>query len=223
MYEINYNARGIPDVVIPIFDTFIARKHQKSIGIMLINQSHDTKWIPQGQHIGTVHLVKGRTPSSEEVQEIIHRLKVSTQEVDEVNSGKIENFITSNDQVQTKRPVQYSNNPKLPPEMNRKLDNIINEYSDIFSKNQYDIGMSTHSLVEIPPEGPPCISTQYTIPLKFRPWADNTINKLLEAGMIQQTMSTWASPVIIVPKKGLEMKAEDAKNPLPVNTRLRLN
>ena len=73
----------------------------------------------------------------------------------------------------------------LSPETKKKLDNIIDKYSDIFSKDQYDIGTSTHPPVEVPTEGPPCISAPYTIPLKFRPWADNTINKLLEAGMIQ--------------------------------------
>ena len=92
---------------------------------------------------------------------------------------------------------------------------------DIFSKDQYDIGTSTHPPVEIPTEGPPCISAPYRIPLKFRPWADNTINKLLEAGMIQQTMSMWASPVIIVPKKGLEVP-KDPGTPLPVTSKLRL-
>ena len=73
----------------------------------------------------------------------------------------------------------------------------------MFSKNQYDVGESTHPPVEMPTKGLPCISAPYTIP-QFRPWADNMVNKLLEAGMIQCTMSTWASPVIIVPKKGLQ-------------------
>ena len=65
VYEIDYNAKGIPDDIIPILDTFITRKHQKSICIMLINQSDEIRWIPQGQHIDTVHLVEGRTPSEE--------------------------------------------------------------------------------------------------------------------------------------------------------------
>ena len=92
---------------------------------------------------------------------------------------------------------------------------------DIFSKDQYDIDTSTHRPVEIPTEGPPCISAPYTIPLKFRPWADNTINRLLEAGMIQQTMSIWASPVIIIPKKVLKVP-KDPGTPLPVTAKLRL-
>ena len=99
VYEIDYNTKGIPENVIPVLDTFIAGKHQKFIGITVINQSDDVKWIPQGQHIGTVHLIKGRTPSEEEAQEIIHKLKVDPQEVEEVSSGSTDNFITSNDQV----------------------------------------------------------------------------------------------------------------------------
>ena len=84
-----------------------------------------------------------------------------------------------------KRPVQHQEKQRLSPETKKKLDNIIDEYSDIFSKDQYDIDTLTHPSIEIPTERPPCISAPYRIPLKFRPWADNTINKLLEAGMIQ--------------------------------------
>ena len=113
------------------------------------------------------------------------KFKVDPQEVDEVSSRSMDDFITSNDQVQTKRPVQHQDKQNLSPEMKKKLDNIIDKYLDIFSKDQYDIGTSTHPLVETPTEGPPCISAPYTTPLKFRHWADNTINKLLEAGMIQ--------------------------------------
>ena len=221
VYEIDYNTKGIPENIIPVLDTFIAGKCQKFIGITVINQSDDVKWIPQGQHIGTVHFIKGRTPSEEEAQEIIHKLKVDPKEVDEVSSRSTDDFIKSNDQVQMKRPVQHQEKQNLSPETKKKLDNIIDEYSDTFSKDQYDIGTSTHPPVEIPTEGPPCISAPYTIPLKFRPWADNTINKLLEAGMIQRTMSTWASPVIIVPKKGLEVP-KDPGTPLPVTAKLRM-
>ena len=221
VYEIDYNTKGIPENVIPILDTFIAGKCQKFIGITVINQSDEIKWIPQDQHIRTVHLIEGRTPSEEEAQEIIHKLRVNPQEVNKLNTGSTDDFITSNDQVQMKRPVQHQGKQTLSPETKKELDTIINEYSDIFSKDQYDISLSTHPAIEIRTEGPPCISAPYTIPLKFRPWADNTINKLIEVGMIQHTMSTWASPVIIIPKKGLELP-KDPGTPLPITAKLRL-
>ena len=148
---------------------FIVEKCQKFIRITVINQSDDIKWIPHGQHISTVHLIEGRTPSEEEAQEIIHKLKVDPQEVDEVSSRSTDDFITSNDEVQMKRPVQHQEKQNLSPETKKKLDNIIDEYLDIFSKDQYDIGTSTHPPVEILTERPPCISALYTILLKFRP------------------------------------------------------
>ena len=117
VYEIDYNAKGIPDDVIPVLDTFIAGKRQKFIGITVINHSDDVQWIPQGQHIGTVHLIEGRTPSKEEAQEIIHELRVDPQEVDKLNSRSTDNFITNNYQVQTKRPVQHQEKQRLSPEM----------------------------------------------------------------------------------------------------------
>ena len=95
VYEIDYNTKGIPENVVPILDTFIAGKHQKFIGITVINQSDEVKWIPQGQHISTVHLVEGRTPSEEEAQEIIHQLRVHPQEIDEMNTGNTDDFITT--------------------------------------------------------------------------------------------------------------------------------
>ena len=43
VYEIDYNAKGIPNNVIPVLDTFIVGKCQKFIGITVINQSDDVK------------------------------------------------------------------------------------------------------------------------------------------------------------------------------------
>ena len=222
VYEIDYNTKGIPKDIIPVLDTFIAKKHQKSIGITVINQSDDAIWIPQGQHIGTIHLVEGRTLMDEEASEIIYQFKVQKQQVNEVNTGKLDDFIISGDQVQMKRPFQYADNPKLSPETKKELNDVIKEYSDIFSKDQYNVGISTYPPVEIHTEGPPCISAPYTIPLKFRPWADNTINKLLETGMIQHTMSTWPSPINIVPKKGLQPNPDDPEKPFQVTAKLHL-
>ena len=41
VYEIDFNAKGLLKAIIPVLDMFIARNHQKIIGITLINQSQD--------------------------------------------------------------------------------------------------------------------------------------------------------------------------------------
>ena len=83
-------------------------------------------------------------PSKEEAQEIIHQLRVHPQEIDEMKTGNMDDFISSNDQVQMKRMVQHQEKQTLSPETKRKLDTIIDDYSDIFSKDQYNIGLSTY-------------------------------------------------------------------------------
>ena len=139
-----------------------------------------------------------------------------------MNTSTTDDFITCNDQVQLKRPVKHATGPKVSPETKKELDQLIEEYDNIFSKNQYDVRASTHHPVEIPTKGPPCISAPYTIPLKFRPWVDNTLNKVLEARMIQCTMNTWASPVIIVPKKGSQTNQNNPGELLPIDAKLRM-
>ena len=139
-----------------------------------------------------------------------------------MKAGSVDDFITNGNQVQQKRPVEHKTNAKVSPEMKQKLAQLIKDYADIFSKNQYDIGESTHPPVEIPTERLLCILAPYTIPLKFRPWVDNTLNKLLEAGMIQCTMSMWASPVTRVPKKGLQANQGNPRELLPLNAKLHM-
>ena len=43
VYEIDYNAKGIPENLIPVPDTFIAGKRQKFIEITVRNQSDEVK------------------------------------------------------------------------------------------------------------------------------------------------------------------------------------
>ena len=221
-YEIDFNGNGFPQGVIPLQCTFIAGAHQKFIHVNLINQEDKTALIPRGQNIRIVLTLEGREPSQEEAYEILHKLQNSKHQVNEMKAGSVDDFMTNGDQVQQKRPVEHKTRAKVSPEMKKKLAQLIEDYADIFSKNQYDVGKSTHLLIEIPTKGLPCISAPCTILLKFRLWVDNTLNKLLEAGMIQCTMSMWASPVIIVPKKGLQANQGNPGESLPLDTKLRM-
>ena len=169
IYKVDFNTNSFARGIIPLQCTFIAGAHQKFIHVNLINQRDETVLIPRGQCIGFVTSVEGCQPSQEEAYEILHRFKDSEQQVNEMKAGSINDFITSGDQVQQKRQVKHTTSTKVSPETKKKLDQLIEEYKDVFSKDQYDVSVSTHPPVEIPTEGPPCISAPYTIPLKFRP------------------------------------------------------
>ena len=48
---------------------------------------------------------------------------------------------------------------------------------------------------------PPIASKHYTLPLKHYEWVQREIETLERAGIIERSISPWASPVVIVPRK----------------------
>ena len=50
-------------------------------------------------------------------------------------------------------------------------------------------------------DSPPVSSRPYTLPLKHYEWVQREIESLDRAGVITKSMSKWASPIVIVPKK----------------------
>ena len=52
-----------------------------------------------------------------------------------------------------------------------------------------------------PGDSPPVSSRPYTLPLKHYEWVQREIESLEWAGVITKSMSKWASPIVIVPKK----------------------
>ena len=50
-------------------------------------------------------------------------------------------------------------------------------------------------------DSPPVSSRPYTLPLKHYEWVQKEIESLECAGIITKSMSPWASPMVIVPKK----------------------
>ena len=47
----------------------------------------------------------------------------------------------------------------------------------------------------------PLAQSPYTLPLKHYDWVRNEIETLEKAGVIERSLSQWASPVIVVLKK----------------------
>ena len=50
-------------------------------------------------------------------------------------------------------------------------------------------------------DSPPIASKLYTLSLKHYDWVQKEITTLERAGIITKSISPWASPVVIVPKK----------------------
>ena len=71
-----------------------------------------------------------------------------------------------------------------------------------FSKNNKDIGRTQLIEMEIDTgDSLPVAQSPYTLPLKHYNWVRQEIETLEKSGVIERTLSRWASPVIVVPKK----------------------
>ncbi len=83
-----------------------------------------------------------------------------------------------------------------------QFEQLCAEYADIFSTNHLDVG-HTH-LIEVDIDTgdlPPITQAPYCIALRHVDWLREELTKLEEAGVIEQCVSPWASPIVIVPKK----------------------
>ena len=79
---------------------------------------------------------------------------------------------------------------------------LYEQQHEAFSKNNKDIGRT--QLIEIKidtGDSLPVAQSPYTLPLKHYDWVHQEIETLEKSGVIKRSLSRWASPVIVVPKK----------------------
>ena len=50
-------------------------------------------------------------------------------------------------------------------------------------------------------DSPPICQKPYTLPLKHYSWVQQEVETLERAGIIKKSLSPWASPIVVVPKK----------------------
>ena len=87
-------------------------------------------------------------------------------------------------------------------DIRQKFEELCKEYGQAFSKNNEDIGRTKLVKIDIDTgDSPPVSSRPYTLPLKHYEWVQREIESLECAGVITKSMSKWASPIVVVPKK----------------------
>ena len=114
---------------------------------------------------------------------------------------KGDDFLKSPAEVPVHRKVLLEDK-NISPKTQAAFDKLCEKYDDIISKNSGDIGKTM--LVEMKIDTgnhPPIASKPYTLPLKHYELVQKEIETLEKAGIIKRSISPWASPVVIVPKK----------------------
>ena len=110
-------------------------------------------------------------------------------------------FICSPADVPGPRKVQLQDKD-IATDIRQKFEELCEEYGEAFSKNNEDIGRTKLVKMDIDTgDSPPVSSRPYTLPLKHYKWVEREIESLECAGVITKSMSKWASPIVVVPKK----------------------
>ena len=84
----------------------------------------------------------------------------------------------------------------------QRFEELCEEYGQAFSKHNEDIGRTKLVKIDVDTgDSQPVSSRPYTLPLKHYEWVQKEIKSLEHVGIITKSMSSWASPIVIVPKK----------------------
>ena len=87
-------------------------------------------------------------------------------------------------------------------ETKKKLEELKEKYPKVFSLNNEDIGHTQLVTMDIDMgDSPPVCQKLYTLPLKHYNWVQQEIETLECAGVIKKSISPWASPIVVFPKK----------------------
>ena len=114
---------------------------------------------------------------------------------------KEDDFLKSPAEVPVHRKVLLEDK-NISPKTQKAFDELCEKYDKIISKNSGNIGKTMLVEMEIDTGNhPPIASKPYTLPLKHYEWVQREIETLENAGIIERSISPWASPVVIVPKK----------------------
>ena len=170
----------------------------------LINLGQQDVKLQQGIVLG--HFQKAQSEEIMITQEDIFGVNVeepwaSGEVEEEVLKGDKKGFITSPADIDPREPVKLRD-AEVTPQHRKAFEDLCSEFEAIFSKDSADLGKTPLLKMDIPTgDSPPITQRPYTLALKHVQWVQEEIEILEKAGIIAKSVSPWASPIVIVPKK----------------------
>ena len=214
LYEIEPNyllTNEYPNLyIIPMIHNVDIHKTE-DVPLVVINLSTDSVYLSKGEIMGfmqskSLDISEITTETSTEPSPIlleedndIEGLKEQKKEITLEYTKK--KFITSPTDIDVHRKVDLQD-AEVTEEQQKAFKELCDEYKDIFSTDSSDIGKTPLIEMEIDTcDSPPITQRPYTLPLKHATWVQKELEILEKAGVIVRSVSPWASPIVIVPKR----------------------
>ena len=199
--EHSRNSRPFPDERKPGEPT-TARKHMTSTLQELTRKSGEHFQNSRWQ--GTAKDMKGPQGTNYdnndcEIEE--HSQDSSKQQWCELSEVVDSDFLISPGDIYLNRKVELED-ADIKEATKVSFEALCEQQHEAFSKNNKDIGGTQLIEMEIDTgDSLPVAQSPYTLPLKHYDWVRQEIETLEKSGVIERSLSRWASPVIVVPKK----------------------
>ena len=153
--------------------------HNTTLQVLVINNSNHHVNFPKGMKIG--HL----EPPIDDLTQMLR------------NSATTQKMLPETIKPDSFTPPKY----QLEPTIQQQLDFLLGTFKDQFAKDETTIGTTPLTQMSIDTgDSDPISQKPYPVAMKHYQWVKEEINKLLEAGVIRNSHSSWLAPIIVVPK-----------------------
>ena len=156
-----------------------------TLQVLVINNSNQHVNFPKGMKIG--HL----EPPTDDLAQI------------PINSATTQRMLPETIKPDSFTPPKY----QLGSTTQQQLDYLLGTFKNQFAKDETTIGTTPLTQMSIDMgDSDPISQKPYPIVMKHYQWVKEEIDKLLEAGVIRNSHSSWSAPIIVV------LKGDGGKN-----------
>ena len=186
-------------------------RRTENVPLVVINFSTDSVYLSEGEIMGfmqnqSLDISEIVTETSTEPSAILLEEDndiegLQKQKIKVTSENMEKKFITSLADIEVHRKVELQDVDITEAQQNA-FKELCNEFKDIFSIDSSDIGKTPLIEMEIDTgDNLPTTQKPYTLPLKHASWVQKELEILEKAGVIVRSVSPWASPIVIVPKR----------------------
>ncbi|CAK1597525.1 unnamed protein product [Parnassius mnemosyne] len=132
---------------------------------------------------------------------LITRAQIVGSGNNDLNILKISNDFNNHDPITPKCGNQLSDTHK------RQIVELLEKYKDCFSTGMHDLGFTNVTEMEIHlKDSTPVVYRPYRLPHSERKLVQNMVGEMIEHGIVRESNSPYASPIVLVKKKSGEKR-----------------